>query len=61
MESLFKDISRVFETADEKTSMDQVEFLGISPFVFYILDFELAVIWHARHGQTSHATWRRLD
>jgi hypothetical protein len=47
MECLFEDMARIFEAADEKPSMYQVEFLGISPFIFYILDFELAISWGA--------------
>ena len=47
MECLLEDMARIFEAGDEKPSMYQVEFLGISPFIFYILDFELAISWGA--------------
>ena len=36
----------VFEAADEKAAVYKVEFLGVCPVVFDIVDFEGAITWN---------------
>jgi hypothetical protein len=38
---------RVFEAGEESPSMYVVESLGEDPFVFSIVDFEMAIWWNA--------------
>ena len=43
LEGLFEDAAMVAETGDEEAAVDQVEFLGVGPFIFHILDLEVTV------------------
>jgi hypothetical protein len=40
-------VLRVFEAGEESPSMDVVESLGEDPFVFSIVNFEMAIWWNA--------------
>jgi len=56
---LGEDGGDVSEAGHEGTAMDVVEWLGIGPFVFGIVDLKIAVWWDAAYGESRSGTRRK--